>query len=101
MTGISVAICSIPRKKFKHQYPKNKTLFLIFIAFLACSSNLKQFETKDQHPSLIISKLLTSKELVAETSKSCCFGTAFGKQRVNGFQTLLKSARHHYYRIFP
>ena len=34
-------------------------------------------------------------------SKRCCFRTSFGKQRVNGFQTLLKSARHHYYHIFP
>ena len=30
-----------------------------------------------------------------------CFRTPFGKQRVKGFQSLFKSARHHYYRIFP
>ena len=29
-----------------------------------------------------------------------CFRRPFGNQRVNVFQTLLKSARHHYYPIF-
>ena len=29
-----------------------------------------------------------------------CFGTPFGNEGVNGFQTLLKSARHHYYPLF-
>ena len=29
------------------------------------------------------------------------FRTAFGSQPVNGYQTLLKSARHYYYPIFP
>ena len=29
-----------------------------------------------------------------------CFGTPFANERVNGFQTLLKSARHHYYPLF-
>ena len=29
------------------------------------------------------------------------FRTAFGNQPVNGWQTLLKSARHYYYPIFP
>ena len=36
-----------------------------------------------------------------ETSKRSCFRRPCGNQRVNGFQTLLKSARHHYYPIFP
>ena len=34
-------------------------------------------------------------------SKRSCFRTPFSKQRFNGFQTLLKSARHYYYLIFP
>ena len=29
-----------------------------------------------------------------------CFGTPFGNEGVNGFQTLLKSARHNYYPLF-
>ena len=34
-------------------------------------------------------------------SKRSCFRTPFRKQRFNGFQTLLKSAGHYYYLIFP
>ena len=30
-------------------------------------------------------------------SKRSCFRTRFANERVNGFQTLVKSARHHYY----
>ena len=29
-----------------------------------------------------------------------CFSTPFGNRRVNGFETLLKLARHHYFPIF-
>ena len=34
-------------------------------------------------------------------SKRSCVRTTYSKQRFNGFQTLLKSARHYYYFIFP
>ena len=34
------------------------------------------------------------------TSKRSSFRTPFGNKRVNGFQTLLKSARHRYYPLF-
>ena len=40
------------------------------------------------------------KEVSTYTSKSFCFRTPFPNERVNGFQTLLKSARHHYYPLF-
>ena len=33
-------------------------------------------------------------------SKKSCFGTPFANERVNGSQTLLKSARHNYYPLF-
>ena len=33
-------------------------------------------------------------------SKRSCFRTPFANERVNGFQTLLKSPRHHYYPLF-
>ena len=33
--------------------------------------------------------------------KRSCYRTLFGNQRINGFQTLPKSARRHYYPIFP
>ena len=54
--------------------------------------------------SLIVSvfpKLLTPKEVVTWTSKTPCFRRPFGNQRVHEFQTLSKSARHHYYLIVP
>ena len=41
------------------------------------------------------------KEVATETSRRSCFRTPFGNQRVNGFQTLLKIATHHYYPFFP
>ena len=34
------------------------------------------------------------------TSKRSCLRTPFANEGVNGFQTLLKSARHHYYPLF-
>ena len=54
--------------------------------------------------SLIVSvfpKVLTPKEVVTWTSKTPCFRTPFGNQRVHEFQTLSKSAQHHYYLIVP
>ena len=54
--------------------------------------------------SLIVSvfpKVLTPKEVVTWTSKAPCFRRPFGNQRVQEFQTLSKSARHHYYPIVP
>ena len=41
------------------------------------------------------------KEVATETSRKSCLWTPFGNQRVNGFQTPLKVARHHYYPSFP
>ena len=80
---------------------KQKIFSGFFIAYLECASNLEHFEKKDEHPSPVISEIIDSKELLTYTSERSCFRTPFGKQRVNGFQTLLKLARHHYYRIFP
>ena len=45
-------------------------------------------------------KLLFPKEVATETSRRSRFKTPFGNQRVNGFQTLLKVARQHYYPFF-
>ena len=46
-------------------------------------------------------KLLFPKEVATETSRRSLFRTPFGNQCVNGFQTPLKVARHHYYPFFP
>ena len=40
------------------------------------------------------------KNVATETSKRSCFRTPLANERVNGFQTLLKSARHHHYPLF-
>ena len=39
------------------------------------------------------------KHVATQTSKKSCFITPFANERVNGFQTLLKSARHQYYSL--
>ena len=39
--------------------------------------------------------------MFTEASKRSSFSTPFGKQPVNGFETLLKTVRHHYFSIFP
>ena len=39
---------------------KQKTFSGFFIAFLECASNLEHFEKKDQHLSLIITKIIDS-----------------------------------------
>ena len=57
-------------------------------------------EKNDEYPSLIISKLLMLKNVATYTSKRSCLRTPFANERANGFQTLLKSARHHYYPHF-
>ena len=40
------------------------------------------------------------KDVATKTSKRSCFRTPFANERVNGFQKLLKSARHQYYPLF-
>ena len=41
------------------------------------------------------------KEVATKTTGRSCFRTPFGNQRVDGFQTPLKVARHHFYPLFP
>ena len=43
---------------------KQKIFSGFFIAYLECASNLEHFEQKDEHPSLVIPKLLTPNKLV-------------------------------------
>ena len=42
---------------------KQKILSRIFIAYLECASNLKHFEKKDEHPSLVISENIDSERV--------------------------------------
>ena len=73
-----------------------------FIAYLECESNLEHFEKKDEDPSLVISEIIDSEiSWLLKRLKGLASEHHSGKQRVNGYQTLLKSAQNHYYRIFP
>ena len=74
---------------------KQKTFSGFFIAFLKCAWNLDHFQKKDEYPGIIFSEIIDT-----YTSKRSCLRTPFANERVNGFQTLLKSARHHYYSLF-
>ena len=74
---------------------KQKTFSGFFIAFLKCAWNLDHFQKTDEYPGLIFSEIIDT-----YTSKRSCLRTPFANERVNGFQTLLKSARHHYYSLF-
>ena len=74
---------------------KQKTFSGFFIAFLKCAWNLDHFQKTDEYPGLIFSEIIDT-----YTSKRSCLRTPFANERVNGFQTLLNSARHHYYSLF-
>ena len=74
---------------------KQKTISGFFIAFLKCAWNLDHFQKTDEYPGLIFSEIIDT-----YTSKRSCLRTPFANERVNGFQTLLKSAQHQYYSLF-
>ena len=102
MTGISVAICRISRNNFKHQYLRNKRFFL---AFLLHIWNVHQIynilKKKDEHPSPVISEIIDSERVgLLKRLKGLASEHHSVSNVLTGFQTLLKSARHHYYRIF-
>ena len=59
------------------------------------------FKKEGQSSSLSISEIIDSKRCGYLSARKPYFRTAFGNQPVNGKQTLLKSARHYYYPIFP
>ena len=80
---------------------KQKTFAGFFIAFLKCPWKLENFEKKISIIALLFQKWWSAKEVITQTSKRSYFRRPWGNQRVNGFQTLLKSTRHHYYPIFP
>ena len=46
-------------------------------------------------------KLSTPMDVATEMSKRSCLRQPFGSQRVNSYQTLLKSSRHHFYTPVP
>ena len=80
---------------------KQKNFSVIFIAFIKPTLNLERLIKNVKLIVSVFPKVLTPKEVVTWRSKAPCFRTPFGNQRVQEFQTLSKSARHHYYPIVP
>ena len=80
---------------------KQKTLSGFFIAFLKSTWNGEHFQKKGESSSLSISEIIDSKRGGYLMPEKPYFRTALGNQPVNGEETLLKSAGHYYYHIFP
>ena len=98
----SVAICIISRKKFKCSYLKNEKLFR---DFLVCLQNVHKFTTFWKNRWDFYLKYSRNywlqRKWIPKRCKRPSFRTYFSKQRFRGFETLLKLARHPYYRMFP
>ena len=89
-------------QQFKRYYLKNARLFLEFLLHFWNVHEIYNISKKRMSVlAHLFPKLLFRKEVAPETSRRSCFRTPFGNQRVNGFQTRLKVASHHYYGFFP
>ena len=101
MTRIPVARCRIYQNNFKRHYLRNKRLFLDFLLhFWNLHETSSIFKKKMSILGELFPRLLILKNVGTKTSKRSCFRTPFGNEPVNGFQTLLKAARHPYYPPF-
>ena len=101
MTSIPAAICTIFCNNFKRYYLKNGRLFLdILLPFWNVHEIYNILKKRMSVLAWFFPQLLFRKEVATETSRRSRFKTPFGNQRVNGFQTPLKVARHHYYPFF-
>ena len=81
--------------------PKPKPFSGFFIASLKFTLNSEYFEKKISLISYVLPKLLTAKLVATEMSKRPSFMQRFGSQHGNGYQTLLRSARNHFYTTIP
>ena len=102
MTSTHSAICRIFCNNFKGFYLKNRRVFLDFLFHFWNVHEIQNILKKRMSfLALIFPKLLFRKEVATGTSRRSGFRTPFGNQHVNGFQTPLKVARHHYYPFSP
>ena len=102
MTSIPAAICRLFYNNFKRCYLKNGRLFLDFLLhFWNVHKTSNIFKKSTRVLAYLFPKLLFPKDVATETCRRSCFRTPFGNQRVNGFQTPLKVATHHYYLFSP
>ena len=81
--------------------PKPKTFSQFCFASMKSTLNSEYFEKKDQSHSLSITEIITAKLVATEMSKRPSFMQRFGSQHGNGSQTLLRSARNHFYTTIP
>ena len=79
---------------------KTKSFSQFFVQLMESSWNLKHFRKKMIVIANVFPKLQTVKDLVKQLSRKHSFRTSFKNQRVNGCQTLVKSALEHFYHIF-
>ena len=102
MTSIPAAICRIFCHDFKRYYLKNGRRFLDFLLIFWNVREIYNILKKRMRVlAFLFPKLLFRKDVATETSRKSCFRTPFGNQRVNGYQTPLKVAIHHYYPFLP
>ena len=102
MTNIHSAICRIFCNNFNRYYLKNERLFLDFLLkFWNVREIYKYLKKRMRVLAYLFPELLFRKDVATETSRSSSFRTPFGNQRVNGFETPLTGATHHYYTFFP
>ena len=80
---------------------KQKAFSTFFIAFLKCTSSLELSGKKMSLLTEILPKLLIPREVDTQMSKRSYIRTRFGKECVSVYEIQLKSAQHHYYRMFP
>ena len=87
--------------KFKRIYLKNQKHFLEFsLRFRNLRKILLTLEKMIRLVAQIFVKLSSPKNVATWMPESSCFRTPFRNQRVNASQTLLKSARQHFYPNF-
>ena len=81
-------------------YNKIKTFCLIFLPFWKSTSNSRHFEEKDALIVYIFPILPTVKDMFRQMFEELHFRAPFESRYVKAYQTLMKSAWHHIYRIF-
>ena len=63
--------------------------------------NSEYFEKKDQSQSLTITEIINAKQVATEMSKRPSLMQRFGRQHLNGSQSLLRSARNQLHSTVP
>ena len=91
----------ICRKQFKCNYPKNKKLFSnILLDFGKLHQIMNILENKMTLRAYVFPKLKTAKDVVRKVSEKPGSRLPFNSQHGKEPQTLLKSARPHFFQIF-